>query len=141
MASCRRQTASTRRLVVVLALLALGASPALASEEIPLACVRSAFPPDARLDLVQSDLARVLVDGHAIHLQLKAPARKRLRAVTAASVGGRVTLTLDGAVLLRTWVAGEIDGGTVAVEDVPKALRDRLEALARRPATGGDAAK
>jgi hypothetical protein len=138
MAICPRLTAPTTRALVMLALAALGASSTFAGDEAPLRGAGPPVPiPEASLDLAESDIARVGVDGKDIHLKLMAPAREKLRAVTAANVGGKITLTLDGEVLLKTWVAGEVDSGNVVLQDVKEPLRKRLETSAHRLAPGG----
>jgi len=134
-------TAPTARLLAALALVALGASPALASEEFTHACVYPGLIPEPSLDLVPSDIARVVPDGRGFLLQLKAPAREKLRAVTAAHVGERMTVKLDGEVLIRTWVSGEIDSGIVGPKDLKEPLRGRLEALARTLSNGVNGAR
>ena len=97
MASCRRLTTLAARLLVALTLALHGFTPTFASDETALISTGHPRPPPwARLHLAESDVARIVVDGKAIHLQLKAPARARLRAMTAATVGGRLTVSLDG---------------------------------------------
>ena len=121
----------------MLALAVLGASSTFAVDDAPVRGAQPQVPiPEASLDLAESDIARIVVDGKDIYLKLKAPARERLRAVTTATVGGKVTLTLDGEILLKTWVAGEIDSGNVGLQNVKEPLRNKLETLARRLAAG-----
>ena len=92
--------------------------------------------PEGSLDLAPSDLARVVVDKQEVSIQLKAPAAERLRQVTAANVGGKVTLTLDGMLMLRTWVSGEIGSGAIGLQDVKEPLLGRLRSLERQVAAG-----
>lgn len=88
--------------------------------------------PDASLDLAPSDISTVrFVDG-GVSILLKKPAAERLRQVTAATVGGKVTLTLDGTLMLKTWVSGEIDNGHVFLKDVKEPMLARLKGLERQ---------
>lgn len=88
--------------------------------------------PEASLDLAPSDIARVRFVDEGVSILLKKPAAERLREVTAATVGGKVTLTLDGTLMLKTWVSGEIDNGHVSLKDLKEPMLARLKGLERQ---------
>jgi hypothetical protein len=93
--------------------------------------------PEASLDLASSDIARVHFGDEGVYIALAKPATERLRQVTAATVGGKVTLNLDGMLMLKTWVSGEIDSGRVFIKDVKEPMLGRLRSLEKQLATKG----